>query len=110
MSNTPEEPGDSEPGNSEPVSLDDLAHLLGGELSDQEEARLRMRIARDPDAATKLAQLRNVDSRFPTPPPVELPTDMPPEVAARLQARLAAEAERRTQERAPEEPDSRSGS
>lgn len=88
---------------SEPeVSLEELAAMRAGELSEEEEARLRMRIEEDPNAKEKLWALDNVHRLF------ELPIrasgsaadleDLDSQVAsARLQARIAEEALRRAE-------------
>ena len=90
---------DDKPRPDDEVTLAELAALRAGELSTEEEARLRMRMARDPEAEDKLWALDNVHRLFekPGPAPADLPTEMPYDVAARLQARIAEQALRRAE-------------
>jgi hypothetical protein len=91
---------DGTPERDDEVTLDELAALRAGELSAVEEAKLQMRIARDPEGADKLWALDNVHRLFEPPDPseAELPPEMPYHVAARLQARIAEEALRRAEQ------------
>lgn len=76
----------------EPVTLDELVQLMAEELPPDEEARLRMRMERDPNAEVLLERLRSVDSYFRPAgrgDPAPVPEDMPADVAARLDAHLA---------------------
>lgn len=100
---------DSTPEPDDEVTLEELTAWRAGELSADQEERLRTRMARDPDTADKLWALDNVHRLFEKPPPApELPADMPYDVAARLQARLAQEAVRRASE-GPEGADAEDG-
>ena len=78
------------PGPDDEVTLDELAALRAGELSAEQEARLRMRMAHDPRAEDKLWALDNVHRLFkkPGPAPADLPVEMPYDVAARLHAKI----------------------
>lgn len=96
-------PDDAEPAE---VTLEELAALRAGELSAEEEEKLQMRIANDPQSAAKLWALDNVHRLF------ELRRDTDGTrteggtdssgaaelAAARLQARIAQEALRRAEE------------
>lgn len=87
---------DGRPSPDDEVTLAELAALRAGALSADEEARLRMRMAGDPEVEDKLWALDNVHRLFEKPPePTELPAEMPYDVAARLQSRLADQALRR---------------
>ena len=84
---------DGTPGPGDEVTVAELAALRAGELTTEEEARLRMRMARDPEVENKLWALDNVHRLFEKPGHrAELPVDMPYDVAARLQARIAEQA------------------
>ena len=75
------------------VSLAELAALRAGELSAEEEARVRMRMAGEPEVENKLWALDNVHRLFEKPGHrAALPADMPYDIAARLQARIVEEA------------------
>ena len=81
---------DCTPGPCDEVSLEELAALRGGELTSEQETRLRARMAQDPQVEAKLWALDNVHRLFAKPAPAsELPSEMPYDVAARLEARIA---------------------
>ncbi|MDL5160474.1 hypothetical protein [Actinomycetospora termitidis] len=75
------------------VSLDELVAYEAGELTGAEEERLRMRIARDPAAQTRLARMRAVRRLLPS-TPVDVPDDMPDDMASRVESHLRREVER----------------
>lgn len=77
----------------ESVSLDELVAYEAGELTGVEEDRVRMRIAGDPAAQTRLARMRAVRRVLPT-TPVEVPEDMPEDMASRVESHLRREVER----------------
>ena len=87
------------------VSLVELAALRAGELSAEEEARLRMRMAGDPEVENKLWALDNVHRLFEVDLPrvPEFAGEMPYDVAARLQARIAQEALHRHEHALPDD-------
>ena len=65
-----------------------LSAYLDGELSPDDEARLRAAIAASPELAGRLAELESVDAALAALPVPELPAG----AKARLRARIAAEA------------------
>lgn len=77
----------------ERVSLDELVAYEAGELTGVEEDRVRMRIACDPAAQTRLARMRAVRRLLPT-SSVEVPEDMPEDMASRVESHLRREVER----------------
>lgn len=84
---------DGTPGPGDEVSLEELAALRAGELTAEQETRLRARMAHDPEVENKLWALDNVHRLFAKPAPgSDLPPEMPHDVAARLQARIAEHA------------------
>ena len=84
---------DGTPESDDEVTLSELAALRAGELTAEEEARLLVRMARDPEAADKLWALDNVHRLFEKPAgQADLPTEMPYDVVARLQAHIAEQA------------------
>ena len=89
----PPEPNDAV----EPVTLDELVALMAGELTEAEEARLRMRMARDPHADTLLQQLQGVDALFDRPDRPANEPEIPPELDARLRAFVADLVRRRAE-------------
>lgn len=74
-------------------TIDDrrLMRLLHGELSPEEEVRLRAALARDPAAAARLRELERLWTGLELPPP----DGAPPGFAARVAARAAEERARR---------------
>lgn len=87
------------------VTLAELTALRAGELTAAQEATLRMRMAKDPEADNKLWALDNVHRLFELDllRGSELPAEMPYDVAARLQARIAEHALRRHEHTLPDE-------
>ena len=95
-------PDDAEPAE---VTLEELAALRAGELSAEEEEKLQMRIANDPQSAEKLWALDNVHRLFELRRADGTRTEGGTDssgaaelAAARLQARIAQEALRRAEE------------
>lgn len=90
-----------EPGHVEPITLDELTWLLAGELSEAEEADLRMRMTRDPQATATLDRLRGATEPCTT----AVPEEMPPDVTDRLRAHLAELGRRRAEGLPPMKPE-----
>lgn len=96
---------DGTPGPCDEVSLEELAALGGGELTAEQETRLRARMAHDPQVENKLWALDNVHRLFAKPAPASgLPSEMPYDVAARLEARIAELSLHRKDHAADEDP------
>lgn len=93
MTTPPEEPGDS--GSPPPFSIDEVADLRAGRLSADEAARVRTRMAQDPERTQRmLAALDGVDDAFPEPENFNDPL-ISPEVDARLLAAIDRAEQRR---------------